>query len=559
MENGLVSKFHDSGTHLHNTSCVRCDSSDAMSVYEQENGSITGYCWSCDKYIKPEELGGLDKSKSALGDKVDISSYEKVEDINKYQTKPLDSRGISLDAATKYGVKVGIDPINGEIDSHYYPYITNGKVTGYKKRGLSDKSFHSIGDIKKSTLFGQHLCGNGGKLLVIVEGEIDTLAAYDMFRLKGKKYRVVGLPTGANSKAIKNNLEWVEKFDNVILALDQDEAGQKAVTSISNILSNGKVKIASFSEKDPNDMLVKGKVEEFFSSIMNASEYRPDGIVSIDDIFDAACKPIEWGFSWPWKRLTDLTFGIRRKEIYGLGAGTGTGKTELFKEVIDHIITKHELTAGVIFLEEEPSMTAKILAGKHANRTFHIPDTGWTQEELKNNLDYLRGKVYFYDHWGSKDYETLRAKIRYMVVTLGIKDIFLDHLTALVAEENDENKALGRIMSNLAALTQELDFTLYFISHLATPNGTPHEEGGRVTASQFRGSRSIAFWSHYMFGLERNQQAEDVEERHTTIFRVLKDRYTGRATGEVFHMGYNQEDGRFYEKAEPAEQLEEEF
>ena len=554
-----MNKDKESGTNIGHDACIKCDSSDAMALYEHEDNTIDGYCWSCDTYIKPEELGGVDKSKMSEGSGSDFTSYEKVEDIGKYQIKALEDRGISLDAATKYGVKVGIDPATGEVDSHYYPYIKGGVITGYKKRITENKKFHSIGDIKNSTLFGQHLCGNGGKLLVIVEGEIDTLAAYDMFRQKGKKYRVVGLPTGANAKAIKNNLEWIEKFDTIILALDQDEAGQEAVNSIAPLLGTGAVKIASFTEKDPNDMLVRGKVEEFFSSIMNATEYRQDGIVSIDDIFEQAVKPVEWGKSWPWPKLTELTFGRRRKELYGLGAGTGTGKTELFKEVIDHILDTEDSPVGLLFLEEEPAMTAKILAGKSVNKTFHIPDSGWEQSELETALKKMRGRVFLYDHWGSKDYETLRAKIRYMVVTLGIKDVFLDHLTALVAEEADENKALGRIMANLAALTQELDFTLYFISHLTTPSGTPHEEGGRVTSSQFRGSRAIAFWANYLFGLERNQQADDVEERHTTTFRVLKDRYTGRATGEVFYMGYNQEAGRFYEKAEPAEKIEEEF
>ena len=537
-------KEQEQGVHICNEACVKCDSSDAMSVYEKEDGTRDGYCWSCDKYISPEELGEvMTKDKK----NVDVSSYESVEDVSKYPIQALSSRGISKEAAEKYGVRVSTDRMTGEVDAHYYPYVKDGRVVGYKKRALP-KDFHAVGDVKDPQLFGQHLCGNGGKFLVIVEGELDTLAAYDMFRMKGKKYRVVGLPTGANAKAIRSNLEWIEKFDTVVLALDQDEKGQEAKDIISGLISNGKVKIATFSEKDSNEMLVRGKVEEFYSSIMNATEYRPDGIVSIDDIFEQAIKPVEWGRSWPWPKLTQLTFGRRRKELYGLGAGTGTGKTELFKEVIDHILDTEDSPVGLLFLEEEPAMTAKILAGKSVNKTFHIPDTGWTNEELVGALNKMRGRVFLYDHWGSKDYETLRAKIRYMVITLGIKDIFLDHLTALVAEEPDENKALGRIMANLAALTQELDFTLYFISHLTTPSGTPHEEGGRVTSSQFRGSRAIAFWANYLFGLERNQQADDVEERHTTTFRVLKDRYTGRATGEVFYMGYNQEAGRFYEK-----------
>jgi hypothetical protein len=46
-----------------------------------------------------------------------------------------------------------------------------------------------------------------------------------------------------------------------------------------------------------------------------------------------------------------------------------------------------------------------------------------------------------------------------------------------------------------------------------------------------------------MFGLERNQQAEDKDERHRTVFRVLKDRYTGQATGETFVLEYDSDTG----------------
>jgi len=541
-----------SGTFIENTACLnpQCGSSDAMSVYEHEEGNRDAYCWSCQTYFpKADTAEGSGRDKTFM--------YEDLEDIARYPSRALKDRGISEAAVAKYGVKVGIDPANGQINAHYYPYYKKGTIAGYKRRSLP-KEFHTIGDMKNSELFGQHLCGDGGKLLVIVEGELDTLAAYDMFRLKGKHYRVVGLPTGANAKAIRQNLEWIEKFETVILALDQDAPGQEALGEIASSITNGKVRVAKFSEKDPNDMLIKGKVDEFFNSIMNASEFRPDGIVSIDDIFEKASKPVEWGKSWPWQTLTNLTFGRRRKEMYGFGGGTGTGKTELFKEVIDHVIRTDNIPVGVIFLEEDPAYTAKILAGKRCNKTFHIPDSGWTPEELMKSLNEMRGQVYFYDHWGSKDYQSLKNKIRYMVVTLGLKDIFLDHLTALAANEMDETKALDRIMSDLAAMTQELDFTLYYISHLATPQGTPHEEGGRVTASQFRGSRAIAFWSHFLFGLERNQQAESPEERHTITFRVLKDRYTGRSTGEKFGMGFDHTTGRLYEKA-LTQSVEDEF
>jgi twinkle protein len=57
-----------------------------------------------------------------------------------------------------------------------------------------------------------------------------------------------------------------------------------------------------------------------------------------------------------------------------------------------------------------------------------------------------------------------------------------------------------------------------------------------------------------MFGLERNQQAEDERERQTTTLRVLKDRYTGQATGELIYLGYDKNTGLLFETEAPEEQ-----
>ena len=66
----------------------------------------------------------------------------------------------------------------------------------------------------------------------------------------------------------------------------------------------------------------------------------------------------------------------------------------------------------------------------------------------------------------------------------------------------------------------------------------------------FKGSRAIGFWSYFLFGLERNQQAEDPEEASTTTFRILKDRYTGQATGKVIYLGYEGSTGLIIPKSE---------
>ncbi|MCP5414402.1 MAG: toprim domain-containing protein [Chromatiaceae bacterium] len=304
-------------------------------------------------------------------------------------------RGIRKDIANEYGVRIGISEETGEPEYHYYPYFKDGKLVAYKERNIAEKDFKIIGTGSGLELFGQNRIGEGGKLLIITEGEIDALAATQMLRDRGKNYRVVSLPSGANSRSVRDNIEWLETFEHIFLALDQDEPGNKAAKEIAELLTPGKVKIMSFSEKDAADMLKKGKTAEFFNSVFAAQAFRPDGIVSVDDVMEEAMKPVEWGLSWPWEALTKATYGYRRGELYGFGAGSGCGKTEGFKEIIDHVINVHKLPAGVIFLEEPVTKTLKVLAGKKLNKRFHVPDGNWTIDELRSGISDLKEKCIY--------------------------------------------------------------------------------------------------------------------------------------------------------------------
>jgi twinkle protein len=214
-------------------------------------------------------------------------------------------------------------------------------------------------------------------------------------------------------------------------------------------------------------------------------------------------------------------------------------------------MVKDNLPVGMIMLEEPPAHTLKTLAGMSMGVRVHVPGSKYSQDDLTTAIDNLDNKVFFYDHFGSQGWAAIKEKIRYMCVALGCRDIFLDHLTALAAsipEAISEVKAIDKIMAELSALTQELNCTIYFVSHLTTPDGKPHEEGGRVLEKQFRGSRSIAYWSHFLFAIERDKQSDD-----PTLFRVLKDRYTGDSTGVKFGLQYSRGTGLLDECELPSE------
>ena len=507
--------------------CPDCGSSDALLI--NDDGSTK--CYSCGKFTSA-------KKQLVTPDNF-IKGY----------CRAIPDRGLNKETCSKYKYMTGT--YLGK-PCHIATYRDiEGNPVFQKIRFTEEKGFVIVGK-SKPLLYGMHLFKGNNKKLIITEGEIDCLSISQVIN----GYPVVSIPNGANGakKAIKENLEWIEQFAEVDFCFDMDEAGQTAVKECAALLSIGKAKIMSLPLKDPNEMLKQGRIEELYKATWNGREYRPDGIISGQELWDEINKPIEYGLSYPFEGLTKLTYGIRVPEFICFGAGTGMGKTDFFKEIETHLITKHKQNVGIIHLEETEKDTALGLMTKYSGIKFHLPDTEYTEEEKRRAFDETlgTGRVFIYQNFGTTDLETIKSHIRYLVKGKDCKYIFLDHITALgdaIETSGEVNQRMRNIVSELARLTRELDFTLFAISHLRKSEGKkPHEEGGRVHLDELYGAKAISQWASYVFGLERNQQATNLDERHTTTLRCLKDRYTGQATGQTLQIKYDTKTGKLVEK-----------
>lgn len=509
--------------------CPSCGSSDALAVYSDSHG----HCFSCGHY----EAGAAESTQSQ-------PRRKSVSNMISYEVRALVKRGITEETCKHFSYGVG--EYNGQT-VQAANYIVDGVRVAQKLR-FANKDFTFIGEPKDALLYGQHLWRDAGKMVVITEGEIDALS---VSQLQGNKWPVVSVQNGAQgaAKSIKKSLDWLERFETVVFMFDNDEHGIKAAKECAALLTPGRAKIAALPLKDANEMLVAGRGKEVIDAIWGAKAFRPDGIVTARDLRDKLTRPIEVGLSWPWPSLTAATYGIRTGEVYTLGAGTGMGKSEVFKEVAAHLITEHKQKVGVMFLEETPEHTLRCIAGKIDSKLYHLPDEPFNQDDMLRTCDSIEDMLPLYDSFGYTEYEVIKARLRYIAVSLGAKYIVLDHITALVTgdKDADERRQLDYIMTDLASMVRELDIALFLISHLSTPEGKSHEEGGRVMLKHFRGSRAIGQWSNFVFGIERNQQDDDESMRHTSTFRVLKDRYTGRATGLTLGLKYDQTTGRLLE------------
>ena len=529
----------------HKLPCPKCDSSDAVSL--NSNGSAK--CFSCNTFFPDYDKADIN---TVISMKQPETSF-----LNSYTGVygALTDRNISEQTARKFGVKVVRDN-NGQVKQHIYPFHNGSEIVATKTRYVDNKNFACNGTFQGTGLFGEQLYRNkGGKYLTITEGECDAMAVYELMQGKSS---VVSIKRGASSavKDIRESIEFVESFDNVVLCFDNDKAGIEAARQVARILKPSKAKIINLPNgyKDANEMLAKKKFQEFSTAWWEAKTYTPSGIMELSS------KKNDWlnreekeSIAYPWEGLNKKLYGMRKGELVTLTGGTGLGKSSVTRELEHHLIKNTKDNVGIIALEENWLRTADGIVSIEANDRIYLSEkrAKYTDEELQTLFDNAiqEGRVYIHAHLGATDIEEIFSKLRYIIVGCQCDWVVVDHLHMLVnvLTEGDERRGIDMLMNRLRSLVEETGVGMILVSHLRRASGDRgHEKGIQVSLSHLKGSQGIAQLSDCVIALERNQQAENPDEANITKVRVLKSRYTGD-TGMACSLKYDIDTGRLHE------------
>lgn len=231
--------------------------------------------------------------------------YPHEEPLNKKETVYLylALRGISNETVDRLDIR---QDARGNCVFNYYD--TNDVLTMVKYRP-SHEVDKTKGEIKNwaqkdadttPLLFNMNRI-NTSMPLLIVEGEIDCAAA-----IESGYSNTVSVPFGAgNFTWIENNWDWLELFDSIIIASDNDEAGKKMRKEVVYRLGSWRCKVVdipTFYEKedgkrvtvnDLNEMMFWYGKEAVLNAIINAKDQPVASVVDFSDIEDMDLSEID--------------------------------------------------------------------------------------------------------------------------------------------------------------------------------------------------------------------------------------------------------------------------
>lgn len=531
---------------LYHAPCENCGSSDGNSVYSDGHE----YCFVCEHRVPAS-----DERKEKLSSRRRIVGGGKPMSYNVWnfgesngRYSALTARGISKETCQKAGYWIAkVDGVMYQVADYR---DQNGNIVSQKVRD-KDKNFKTTGSHKSDALFGKHLW-NGGKKIVVTEGEIDMLTVME---LQDCKYPVVSLGHGASAakKTCAANYEYFDQFEQIILMFDMDEAGRKAVEEAAQVLPAGKVRVAVLPCKDANECHLNGHDREIMEQVWNAGPWIPDGVVSAlslrERIREHLSSEESVGLLFSGcTGINDKTLGARGGEVIMVTSGSGMGKSTFVRQQALQWGTAMGKKVGLAMLEESVEETAEDLIGLH-NRVRLRQSDSLKREIVENGkfdqwFDELFGNDTFhlYDSFAEAETDRLLAKLAYMRSGLGCDVIILDHISIVVSAsgESDERKMIDNLMTKLKGFAKSTGVVLVVICHLKNPDkGKAHEEGRPVSITDLRGSGALRQLSDTIIALERNQQGD---MPNLVLVRILKCRFTGD-TGIAGYMEYNKETG----------------
>ena len=504
---------------------VACESSDA---FDYNSVKKVGHCKSCERgYPSKEAMFSWAKDKYPVEERNNMNNVvdytpKNIEDSGTWKYEPI--RGINASTMQDFNVRTYKDR-----QEYIYP------SGGIKVRKLSEKVFYTKDNFRGDELFGMNMFTAGSsKMVTVTEGELDALSVAQMLK-SGYTTPVVSLPSATPSRKLWENCkEWLDSFEKIVLSVDNDDAGNAVADRMAKLFPNKVYRVPHDKYKDANEFLQDNATQEFKSSWWNAKKYTPENILNTTDQFLSLYHdtPEHQYVPTGIEALDEKILGLMQGHFTVIKAQTGIGKTEVMR-YLEYNFLKRSIPIAVWHLEETKLRTLLGLVSyelkDNVTRRDLIDDKGVEDKVVQaiENItkDELLYQFYLGDGQGA---EELIDQIRFFSQACGCKFVFFEPIQDVVAgrSESTKEELLADLSIRLSKLSAELNVGIVTIAHT--------NEDGDPKYCKMIGQRASV-----IIDLQRDKEADNVEDRNTTYLSVQKNRpcsEEGRAGKMRFNM-----------------------
>ena len=467
--------------------------------------------------------------------------------VSKKQAEFIENRGISWQTAAE--MDVWVRKSDGWLT---FIYRNDRRVLAVKYRDIKKKDFRLTKPEDTNPLYNIHRVT--GDIVIICEGEFDVLACAEV----GEKDKAVSVPNGTNNLGwIEYNWDFLESKKEIILAFDNDTAGEKAIKEVLKRLDITKCKYLNMKgEKDLNDILVnQGKVE-LLDTLNNPLDFEIEGLQDItnEKMDNGNIETIFFGMESLDKQFGGCRFG----ELTIVSGQPGAGKSTILNQIICDFVNQDEKV--FYYSGEFPKAKAKrwlytVLAGaeslteemdKHKRRKKYV-----LKEGIERQIDnWAKNKIFIYDKGTEAKQNELFTIMKYAYKKHGIRLFFLDNLMTIGLDEISDDK----YESQKNFLVELHDFAIEFNVHIflvAHPKKTDNKKISELSFYDIAGSSNIPNLADNILFMKRlnEKEKEWIEENtgysYSTVAIMLKDREYGEM-GSTSYLSFQYTTRRFF-------------
>lgn len=493
-----------------------------------------------DEYYRPKKkYKRLKQPKEAIKPKPEAIQY-------------LESRGISEEVAKKYEITVQTSYPNILV----FPFYDEKGVLQFVKYRKTD--FDKAKDANKEwceastkpILFGMKQCDDSFDTLILVEGQLDSLAV-----ATAGIPNAVSVPTGAKGFTwIPYCWDWLCKWKKIIVFGDFEKGSISLLDELAKRLKDRveHVREDNYKDcKDANEILLKYGAEQVRKCVEEPVKLPIDNVIDLADVKELdpySIEKIPTGIADVDNLLCGgIPFGV----VTIVTGKSGKGKSTFVGQIITRALNKGDNV--FVYSGEMPNYLFKAaidfqIAGPanvvEEDRRDYIKR--YVRKSAKDKIvEWYRGKCMLYDRTMVKDEDTdLLNTIERMIVSQNARVIVIDNLMTMINKtrvKGSKLEAQSEVSNALEDMARFYNVCIILVAHKRKDSGIDDED----MDDSIRGDSDIVNSAGVIIHYNVNKD-ENTMENYPRIISVTKNRVFGRTSYRGWKVHYDEKSKRIY-------------